>query len=238
MKPLLIIKTGTTVSGLAERRGDFETWISQGMSTPGLEFMVAPVYLDAPLPEVTEVSGVIITGSPAMVTDRAAWSERAALWLRHAVATGIPVLGICYGHQLLAHALGGQVDFHPKGREIGTVEIYLTESAANDPLLAQGSTCFTGHVSHSQTVTALPAGAVVLATNGFEPHHAVRYTDHCWGLQYHPEFDEDIMAAYIEARRAALEEEGLDPDSLLAAIKPAARAAEVLRRFRDLLPSS
>ncbi|RYF49524.1 MAG: glutamine amidotransferase, partial [Comamonadaceae bacterium] len=67
------------------------------------------------LPAPHAVAGAIITGSWNMVTDREDWSELTAAWVREAFAGDVPLLGICYGHQLMAHALGGVVDYHPQG---------------------------------------------------------------------------------------------------------------------------
>lgn len=75
------------------------------------------------------------SGSSAMISHREAWNERTADWLRDAAACATPVLGICYGHQLLAHALGGRVGPNPHRREIGTVLLRLA-SEAGDALLA------------------------------------------------------------------------------------------------------
>ena len=230
-RPLLIIKTGTTLQGLGERRGDFEQWIADSIADDSVQILVREVWRGEPLPAPGEILAAIITGSPAMVTDQEPWSEYTAEWLGTAVQSGLPTFGICYGHQLLAHALGGRVDYHPRGREIGTVEICLNKSVAGDQLFGEYSGCFPVHVSHSQTVIELPAAAVVLAANDFEPNHIVRYSQLCWGVQYHPEFDEDIMRAYIEGRQEALLSEGLDPQFLLEHIVPAEQAETVLRRF-------
>ena len=80
------------------------------------------------------LAGIVITGSPSMVSARLDWSERTAYWLRRAVPTGLPVLGVCYGHQLLAHALGGHVGLNPAGRQIGTVTAQLIDGHKEDPL--------------------------------------------------------------------------------------------------------
>ena len=71
------------------------------------------------LPRREGFAGVIVTGSAAMVTERADWSERSADWLREAAHDGMPLFGICYGHQLLAHALGGEVGYNPAGPRDG-----------------------------------------------------------------------------------------------------------------------
>src|SRR4051812_14454514 len=105
--PVLIVKTGTTVPNVVARRQDFEAWIARGMQLAPDEVALRCVYLDEALPAPSEISAVVVTGSSAMVSDRDAWSERTALWLRDAVEHGTPVLGICYGHQLLAHAFDG-----------------------------------------------------------------------------------------------------------------------------------
>src|SRR5690606_20302421 len=131
---------------------DFHDWIISGVQIPVERVQVVLVDEGEVLPPVPSVAGVVITGSPAMITDAAAWNDVAAAWLREAIAAALPVLGICYGHQLLAYACGGQVDYHPAGREIGTVPVSLAEAARADVLLSGLPAVFPAHATHSQSV--------------------------------------------------------------------------------------
>jgi GMP synthase (glutamine-hydrolysing) len=231
---ILIVKTGTTLPSVALRRKDYETWIAAGMGVAPADVDVASVFEDEPLPAPDEPAAVVVTGSSAMVTEREAWSERTAHWLRDAVQAGTPVLAICYGHQLLAHALGGSVEYNPRGRQIGTIDVELTPEAEHDPLFAGMQKLLHLPVSHRQSVLALPQGATLLATSARDPHHAMRIGERAWGVQFHPEFDADIVRGYIEARRAQIEAEGLDAASLHAGATDTPHGPELLRRFAQL----
>lgn len=235
MNPVLIVKTGSTVPSIPPERGDFEHWISTGMGLVAPQYRVVDVRAGERLPEPGEVAGIVVTGSAAMVTEALPWSEAAAQWLQQAVAQSVPVLGICYGHQLLAHALGGKVDFHAGGREIGTTMVTLTEAARHDALFAALPESFPVNVSHMQTVVTLPPQAVVLATNGFEPFHAVRFREQAWGVQFHPEFAADVMHAYLQDRHSQLVAEGFDPAVLEQQVAETPVAGSLLRRFVRLL---
>tara|TARA_R110000772_G_scaffold266347_2_gene388731 strand:+ start:1955 stop:2677 length:723 start_codon:yes stop_codon:yes gene_type:complete len=235
MKPVLIIKTGITVKAAYDKAGDFERWIIDSMLGNAADFIVAEVFKGDSLPDSTELAGVVITGSAAMVTERLPWSEYTAEWLRQAVNKQVPILGICYGHQLLAHALGGRVDFHPGGREIGTTVVTPIAAAGEDELFASIKSPFTAHVSHMQSVIELPANATILACNEFEPHQAVKYSKHVWGLQFHPEFEEIIMLAYMQERAAVLIEEGLDLEQLRGKVSPTPIARKILADFYTLI---
>jgi len=234
MKPILIIKTGSTLKSIPRERGDFEHWIMAGMRLPPAQFMIRDVMAGERLPSREEVAGIVVTGSAAMVTDRLPWSEYAGEFLREAFACELPVLGICYGHQLLAHALGGVVDYHPKGREIGTTSVQLTEAVKADPLFADLPSEFPVNVSHRQSVVQLPAGAEILAVNAFEPHHAVRFGKAAWGVQFHPEFAEDVMHYYLAEREDALLAEGLDVKGLKEKVTSTPIAEGLLARFAQL----
>lgn len=234
-KKILIIKTGTTIDSLLDQGQDFEDWFIKGIGLEADKFQLVSVFLDEPLPPLEQVNAIMSTGSPAYITDLAPWNFVTAQYLREAFDRDIPQLGICYGHQLLAWAFGGEVDFHPLGREIGTVPLRLTPAAADDALFAGCPREFQVQVSHQQTVMVLPPGAELLASNDFEPHHAFRLGSCAWGVQFHPEFDAAIMASYIEERRPALRAEGLNVGELLDRVADTPVAANLLRRFGELI---
>lgn len=231
-RPTLIIKTGTKIPSLAELHGDYEDWIARGLGIA--EPLVVDVSGGTALPPPQSVGQVLITGSGAMVTDGSDWIEATVAWLRQAVAAATPILGICFGHQLLAHALGGTVDYHPEGVEVGTVTITLTPAGRADPLLGSLPERFPAQVSHSQSVLRVPSGARVLARSAHDAHQAIAFTDTVWGLQFHPEFDAAIVRHYVNYYRATLGTLGRDTDQLLADITDSPASASLLARFSAL----
>jgi GMP synthase (glutamine-hydrolysing) len=237
MPAIVILKTGQTIPAIAVRYGDFEDWIIAGSGQPPSAFRTVAIDEGEILPPLDAVSAVIVTGSPAMVTDDLPWIRAGEQYLRDVVSRGIPVLGICFGHQMLAQALGGKVDYHPRGREIGTTTVALTPAAKDDALFAGLPAAIPVHVTHMQSVTSLPPAAHILAGNDFDPHHAVRFAESAWGVQFHPEFDARIMAAYINERESRIREEGLDVERLAAEVREAEVAAGLLRRFAEIVTS-
>ncbi len=230
-RPLAIIKAGETFEALREQRGDFEHWIAAGLGDTRLPVMVLDPRRGDSLPAPAEISGAIVTGSHAMVSHREPWSERTGAWLAQLVAHGTPVLGICFGHQLLADALGGEAGDHPIGVEVGTVQVELRPEAADDPLARDLPQRFDAHVVHRQSALRLPEGAVRLAGNDFEPTQAFRIGENAWGVQFHPEFDDEIMRGYVEHLAESLRSEGADLAALRDRVKPTASAAGLLGRF-------
>ncbi|XAH25835.1 glutamine amidotransferase [Xylophilus sp. GW821-FHT01B05] len=222
--PFLIIKLGDTLDALRSERGDFDCWIAEGLGATAVPVQVCDPRRGDALPAHASIAGAVVTGSHAMVTHRADWSERTAQWLAEGVARGTPLLGICYGHQLLAHALGGVVDDHPQGLEMGSVDIALHPAASDDPLFHGLPSHFRAHAVHRQTALRLPEGAVALASNSHEPHHAFRVGDCAWGVQFHPEFNADAMRGYIDALAS-------DPAPLRAGVSDTPIAAGLLGRF-------
>jgi GMP synthase (glutamine-hydrolysing) len=224
-----VLVTGNPVPGVEARRGSFVSLIREVLGTA---WDGAVSVLDArrgELPAPGEVGALVITGSPESVTSRAPWILEAERTVAAVVRAGVPTLGICFGHQLLGQALGGLVEANPRGREMGSVRLRLLEP---DPLLGAALEPFVANMSHSDSVTRLPPGARVLAETEREPHAAVRFAERAWGVQFHPEFDADVMRGYIEARREALRAEGIDPAGLSAEDAP--EAARVISTFARL----
>lgn len=231
MSNLFIIKAGTTFPSTARQWGDFDLWIVKGLNLSLGDVCVVDAENGEVLPDVEACSGVIVTGSHAMVTDRLPWSVAIAAWIPSLVEAAVPFLGICYGHQLLAHALGGHVGFHPSGRETGTVNVHLLPDSSADKLFHTLPSPFKAHASHAQTVLSLPQGAIRLASNSFEPNHAFRFGSCAWGVQFHPEYDARIMESYIVQREKELAAAGRDVSELLRTIENTPVAAAILRRF-------
>jgi GMP synthase (glutamine-hydrolysing) len=231
---LTILKVGSTYESISREHGDFEAWIARGAGLDLSEIVVIDAVAGDALPDPRKLRAVVVSGSPAMVTDRAPWSERAAQWLLDVVRAETPLLGICYGHQLLAHALGGEVGNNPRGRQIGTVDVTLTPEAIRDPLI--GSLAPVSHlpVSHLQSVIRLPPGARLLASAPRDPNHAFAVGERAWGVQFHPEFNATIARGYIRERREALIAEGMDPVDLAAAAADTEDGVRLLRRFVEL----
>lgn len=225
-RPLLVVLAGNTLPGLKAAHGDFGEWIVRGLATnePCLSVDAREVEV---LPCPSSIAGVVVSGSHAMVTDKEDWSERLAAWLRHCVAMQIPVLGICYGHQLLAHALGGRVGYREQGMEIGTQTVTLTAAGVKDVLFAALPQRFPAQLVHQQSVLALPEGALLLASSAVEAHQAFRIGDCAWGVQFHPEFGTEMMRGYIRSGIA----QPCEVDALDAAVQQTPDAAALLRAF-------
>ncbi len=234
MSDILVIKTGTTLPALLARQGDFEDWVISGLGVPPDHVRVVDVQAGAVLPEPGDMAGVIVTGSHAMVTDHELWSERVAAWLRRAVEQRTPTLGICYGHQLLAYALGGEVGDNPHGHETGTVNVYLNEAGCADRLLGGLANPLRVQVSHQQTVLRLPPGARRLAWSDRDEHQAFLAGENAWGVQFHPEFNADVVRAYAQDEQEILRAEGQDPVGVSAQVEETTYGGQILQRFAQI----
>jgi GMP synthase (glutamine-hydrolysing) len=238
MKALTIIKAGSTFPTISRSLGDFEDWVTHACGLSDQAVSVINVADGEALPSVERLSGVIITGSHAMVTDQVTWIQALASWIPQVLEDNVPLLGICFGHQLLAQAMGGRSDYNPKGREIGTVAITLTPEGKQDRLLGSLPEVFNAHTTHAQTVIKLPDNALRLAENLFEANHAFRLGDSAWGLQFHPEFSEAVMRAYVSEQTVSLLGEGHDVEALQATICNTDAANALLKRFFTIVQES
>jgi GMP synthase (glutamine-hydrolysing) len=234
MKKLLIIKAGKTYASIRKTLGDFEDWITDGIEIPRSDILVYPAYGNSELPELNGASAIIVTGSHAMVTSKSKWISRLSSWLRQKVSGGIPLLGICFGHQIIAQAFGGTVDYHTGGIELGVTSIKLTDEGRNDLLFRTLPSSFPVHVAHSQTVVQLPPGARLLASNDFETNHAFSIGHNIWGVQFHPEFSAEILYKYIKHDKKRLEKDGYDIENVIGSVSDNPYGKIILQRFLDI----
>ena len=209
------------MASVREQFGDFDRWFSEHSGE--IDIRVVEAHKSpAELPPPNELAGLIITGSPHSVTEPEAWTHHLADWTVSAIDEGVPCLGVCYGHQLIGDAFGGEVIRNPMKYEIGTIEVELTDEGQNDALLGQlnpGARSLAFNAVHGDIVSRLPPGAVRLATNGVALNQAYKFRDHVWAVQFHPEFSTEVMRQYIEGRaenvNADAVRRGVDPEAAL-----------------------
>lgn len=192
---ILIVEMGTPPGKIPEQCGTTAQWFLKVLSEIGKKAEVVRPYLGEELPLPTTVAGAIITGSWSMVTDNEAWSERTAEWIRQALFFDIPLFGVCYGHQLMAYALGGEVGDNPEGGEKGTFTVSLTEKGRRNLLLDGFPAAFPAYLFHQQSVITPPSGCDVLASSENDSCQILRYGTTAFSVQFHPEFTAEILKA-------------------------------------------
>jgi GMP synthase (glutamine-hydrolysing) len=234
MKKLFIIKAGSTFPETAKRYGDFEEMTCRRLGLERDKTGIVNAVQGEELPAPEACHGVVITGAHCMVTENLPWSLVIEAWIPSLVQAEVPLLGVCYGHQLLGRAMQGQVDYHPEGREVGTVSIRRRPESSDDPLFTHLPEQFPVHATHAQSVLTLPPGAVPLAENDFEPHHAFRVGRYAWGVQFHPEYDRNIMGDYIMAQADRLTRAGKDVNTLMQERRETPEARSLLAAFARL----
>ncbi|MDK2865735.1 MAG: hypothetical protein PWP51_211 [Clostridiales bacterium] len=197
MKQTIIIQTGHAHESLLKKGLDFSDMFQNIIGNK--EVYTYNVFEGEALPSAfSSVDRVIVTGSLSMVTDRAPWMLQTESWLRDAAAADVPILGVCFGHQMLAMAFGGTVGDHPQGTEVGSSAIVLNEMGLEDPLFEGVPNRFAGYVAHTQSVLTFPETAVCLGRSDYEPNHIIRWLPKVYGFQFHPEFTDKVIENSIE----------------------------------------
>ncbi|MFF0434026.1 type 1 glutamine amidotransferase [Streptomyces sp. NPDC004327] len=168
-------------------------------------------------------SGLIVLGGSVNCEDDTAapWLPRVRALIREAVEARIPVLGICLGGQLLAHALGGRVAVRALGPELGTVPLRRLPAADDDPLFGTLPEGAPAAQWHWDEIDRLPPAAVPLLTGDDCRHQAFRAGACAWGVQFHPEALTGTIAGWAAADAPRMRADGLDPDGAVASVREA-----------------
>ncbi len=197
----------------------FGRWLTEA----GCTLEVCRPYAGDALGDLTSYDGVLVLGGPQQAEDdTVAWFGPLKEQLRAAHGAGVPILGICLGHQLVASALGGRVERNPRGQQLGLIEVAWTAEAATDELLGPVATPRRGVHWNDDVLTRLPDGATVLARAPAGEPQAVRFGHRTWGVQLHPEVDVDVLRPWAVSDREAHVRRGIDQDDLLGSIADAA----------------
>jgi GMP synthase (glutamine-hydrolysing) len=231
-KPVLILECGAVPKRFGIQDSFASMFIKTAKLSPTRSWVVDATKRSPP-GDLKAFSSVIVTGSLSMVTDRPIWSRRLAKWIVKAVDGGAAVLGVCYGHQLLADAFGGQVDYHPSGLEIGTFTIKLEKGADKHPLLKKLPQEFPAQLSHSQTVLTPPKGVRILARSEHDPHQILAYSEKVVTCQFHPEFSPAVMESFLKSV-ADRERHTFPRPNIGIPVKQTPHASELIELFVNL----
>ena len=227
-RTIAILRCGDAIPSVVARRGDFPAWIAAPLwSIWDGPIVEIELRADETPPDFSRAAGLIVSGSSSSVTERAPWMLRAEALLRDAVAREQPLLGICFGHQILAQALGGEVETNPAGREIGTVDV---DKLVDDPIFDGLPSSFAVNATHVDTVALPPPGATTLASTALEATAAFAIGN-ARAVQFHPEIDGDVMRGYLDARREILAREGFDVEPMIERARDVDAGPRILQNF-------
>ncbi|MBF4766814.1 type 1 glutamine amidotransferase [Nocardioides agariphilus] len=195
------------------------TWLADA----GASVSVCHPYAGDELPDPSTYDALVVLGGSMGANDDATspWLAPVRERIRQHAEDGVPVLGICLGHQLAAVALGGTVEVNSRGQTFGLRNLGWTPDAHLDPLMSTVATPRRGVHWHDDIVTSLPEGAVVLASAEGVEVQAARFAPTVWGVQHHPEVDAELIRPWAKDDRELHLAQGLDAEAVLDEIDSA-----------------
>ena len=171
---------------------------------PGISIGTCNVCTGEPLPQATEVDGLVLAGSYNSVHDHTHWQQQVLAWLPVMRKSKIPILAICGSHQLIAHSEGADVIPVEGGPFAGTFPIQLTQAGEASPVMRSISDndCF--QYANSEQVVGIPDGSTLLASSSKVPVAALDFGNHCYSTQFHPEGSSETLGTIWRYTRPEL----------------------------------
>lgn len=201
-----ILKTDDVRPALVSEYGEYHDMFIRLLRErePALQFTIYDVQRSRYPQDLDEVDAYLITGSKAGVYEDIAWIPPLASFVRSLRDRGKKLVGICFGHQLIAHALGGRVEKSPKGWGVGRHGYTLTDAAGS---YGPAGTRFHVLASHQDQVMEPADGAVILAASEFCPVAMTQVGEFALTFQGHPEFCPGYARSLMQVRQACIGEE-------------------------------
>ncbi|MBO1324447.1 type 1 glutamine amidotransferase [Acetobacter sp. TBRC 12305] len=207
--------------------------LDQRLMAEGVEVELAWAFNNVFPDTLDGYAGIVLSGSPHGAYEDIPFIHREHDLIREAAARNIPMLGLCFGHQILASALCGRDQvFRRSSCEVGFKVLPTSAAASTDPLCADFGESVEMFVWHNDEVRADHPDMTILASSDICPNQIWRYRDaSIWGVQGHPEVGRNDVAAWLEERRPRLERDGADVDLLAHDPPDMTKAGAIFRRF-------
>jgi GMP synthase-like glutamine amidotransferase len=203
---LTIIEAGDVPASLSDRFGPYSHMFRDMFERLGAhyDYEVARIHHGEPLPDPGKLEAILLPGSPAGVYDNHfGWMAPLRDFIRGAYAAATPMVGICFGHQIMADALGGDVRKSEKGWGLGRHTYAVT-----DERLGSGRPTLSVACSHQDQVIVPPREAEVILGSDFTPNAGLSYRNGAaLSFQPHPEFEDSYALALAELRRGKAPDE-------------------------------
>ncbi|KEJ89976.1 type 1 glutamine amidotransferase [Sulfitobacter donghicola] len=194
-----ILRTGHSPDAMKDEFGNYDALFEKLLGGGGLTFETFSV-VDGEFPSgAQDADGWLITGSRHGAYEKHDWIPPLEKLIREIDQSGKPLIGVCFGHQIIAQALGGKVEKFDGGWSVGRTEYMIDDK----PVAL--------NAWHQDQVVALPEGARVVGSSDFCANAVLAYGDHIWTLQPHPEFEPAFIEGLINKRgRGVVPDEQLD----------------------------
>ena len=229
---ITIVQTGDVPAPLRSEFGPYAKMFERMFDSTGFDFNYEIVTVDdhSLLPDPSRLEAIVITGSPAGVYEDHAWLPPLRDFIRGAYAAKTPMLGICFGHQIMADALGGDVQKSPKGWGLGR---HTYRVLGRPDFMDNAPETVSVACSHQDQVLVPPADAEVILASDFTPNAGLFYkSGKALSFQPHPEFLDDYALALVNLRRGNAPDAVVDGGiSSFAQSSDSARISDYIAKF-------
>ena len=198
MIKVVILSAGPGLPEIVEEYGHSSDWIPELLPDDEIEFSIRKIY-ENDFGNLDEADAWIITGSKYSVYDKCDWIEDLKIFVSKLISNNKPILGICFGHQLIAKCLGSEVKKNTKGWELGSYNIILSEAGKKHKLLDGLTDGDVVYESHQDVVCNMTKEMTELAVTG-KANQSFSYNGNTFGVQFHPEFSYDVTRKLMDLR--------------------------------------
>ena len=195
---IVIISNGPGLKDVVEKFGHSSEWIQTSINDATINYKILKAY-EKEICNIENHDAFIITGSKYSVYDNLDWISTLKTLVNSIIAQNKAILGICFGHQILAECLGGRVEQNKLGWELGSYKINLTTEGLKHPLFKNISDKDIVYESHQDVVSIMPEDVIELAYTK-KANQAFYYRNNIFGVQFHPEFTYDVTRALMDIR--------------------------------------